>query len=278
MLQWDSEIWGMLRGLYGSAAGAPIILRQLMEEYSQERMDELFYNYLFHQSTIYTASYAAVPYLAQLACTTSDPEARKELYINCGVLEASREEREASPYPASWAELEDTGGSSVCRKLYREYMDALSRLKELTASVFAYTAEHTTDLSETRYLLAADAAYRGETPLANMLMTYITGDEYLPECPNCGEEIIVWPGNDPASGVLVVYESDPVWNRNQEPHPIIPADRLETEELRILDERAKAAGEQTLVRQLPYLAGTTDCLSCGKTIGLWSGLLRPFSP
>ena len=86
MLKWNSDVWGKLTGPYSSADNVPVLLQQLMQEYSQEIFDELFQEYLFHQNTIYTATYAAMPFLAQLACSISDAEVRKELFINCGII------------------------------------------------------------------------------------------------------------------------------------------------------------------------------------------------
>ncbi|MED1724346.1 DUF1871 family protein [Brevibacillus parabrevis] len=103
-----------------------MLLQQLIQEYNQDIFDELFQEHLFHQNTIYTATYAAMPFLAQIACSTSDAELRKELFINCGVIEASRDERDEDPFPESWAELAEDAGSSVCMELYREDVEASS--------------------------------------------------------------------------------------------------------------------------------------------------------
>ncbi|MGW9124932.1 hypothetical protein ACWGPW_08015 [Paenibacillus chitinolyticus] len=89
--------------------------------------------------------------MAQLACSTSDAEVRKELFINCGIIEASRDGRDEGPFPASWAELAEDVGSSVCTELYREYVEAIGKLKELTKEVFTYAAQQSIDEIEKRY-------------------------------------------------------------------------------------------------------------------------------
>jgi hypothetical protein len=247
-----------------------------MQEYSQEVFDELFQEYLFHQNTIYTATYAAMPFLARLACSTSDAEVRKELFINCGIVEASRDKRDEAPFPASWAELAEDVGSSVCTELYRDYVEAIGKLRALTKEVFAYTAQHTVDEIEKRYILVADAAYRGSYAPANMLMTFTNGDEYVAVCPACEEDVFIWP-NEEHAGILQAYEQDPVFHTGQEPHLIVPAASFADEEVRALAERAAAIGEQTLAGHLHYLAGDTVCPSCREKISVWPSLLSAYT-
>ncbi|MCM3271731.1 hypothetical protein [Paenibacillus elgii] len=253
-----------------------MLLQQLMGEYSQEIFDELFQEHLFHQNTIYTATYAAMPFLAQIACSTSDAEVRKELFINCGIIEASRDGRDEAPFPECWAELAVDAGSSVCTELYREYIEAIGKLKALTKEVFAYTAHHSIDETEKRYILVADAAYRGSYNVANMLMTFIHGDEYVAVCPACGEDVFLWPNEDNTE-ILQAYEHDPVFHTGQESHVIVPATSLADEEIQTLAERAEAIGEQTLAEHLHYFAGETSCPSCREKISIWPSLLSAFT-
>lgn len=276
MLNWDSDVWGKLKGPYGSADQVPQLLQQLMQAYSQEVFDELFQEYLYHQDTIYTATYAAVPFLAQLAYSTSDAEVRKELFINCGIIEASRDGRNEVPFPAAWAELVKDVGSSVCAELYREYVEALCKLKAMTNEVFAYASQQSIDEIEKRYILVADAAYRGSYIQANMLMTFSNGDEYVAVCPACKEDVYVWP-NEENTGILQAYEKDPVFHTEQEPYVIVPVALFVDEEVRVLAERATAIGEQTLARHLHYLAGETVCPSCRENISVWPSLLSTFT-
>ncbi|WP_289140284.1 hypothetical protein [uncultured Brevibacillus sp.] len=277
MLKWDSDIWGKLTGPYSSADNVPVLLQQLMRQYSQEIFDDLFQEHLFHQNTIYTATYAAMPFLAQIACSTSDAEVRKELFINCGVIEASRDERDGDPFPESWAELVEEAGSSVCTELYREYLEAIGKLKTLTKEVFSYAADASIDEMEKRYILVADAAYRGSHSVANMLMTFMNGDEYVAVCPACTEDVFIWPHEDNSAEILQAFEEDPVFHTDQEAHIIVPVTSFADEEVRALAERAEAIGEQTLVRHLYYLAGETVCPSCREKISVWPSLLSTFT-
>jgi len=279
LLKWNSDVWGKLSGPYSSAENLSLLLQQLMRQYSQELFDEIFQEYLYHQNTIYTATYAAMPFLAQLACSTTDPEVRKELFVNCGIIEASRDGHDEEPFPASWSELAEDVGSSVCAELYREYVEAIGKLKALTKEVFTYTASHAIDESEKRYILIADAAYRGSYVVADMLMTFTSGDEYVAVCPACENDVFIWPHEDHSTGIeiLQAYEEDPVFHTDQESHVIIPVTSFVDEEIRTLAECAEAIGEQALLRHLYYLAGETLCPSCREKISIWPSLLSSFS-
>ncbi|RKN83730.1 hypothetical protein [Paenibacillus ginsengarvi] len=276
MLTWNSDVWGKLAGPYGSSENVPVLLQQLMQQYNQEIFDELFQEHLFHQNTIYTATYAAVPFLAQIACSTDDAGVRTELFINCGIIEASRKGRDEAPFPASWAELAEDVGSSVCTELYRDYIEAIGNIKALAKEVFDYAAHHSINETEKRYVLVADAAYRGSYIPANMLMTFINGDEYVAVCPACGEEVFIWP-NEADAEILQAYEHDPVFHTGQESHVIVPATSFADEEIRTLAERAAAIGEHIWAGQLHYLAGETLCPSCREKISVWPSLLSAFT-
>ncbi|TQR46434.1 hypothetical protein [Paenibacillus popilliae] len=279
MLTWDSDVWGKLTGPYSSADNLSVLLQQLMRHYSQELFDEIFEEYLYHQNTIYTATYAALPFLAQIACSTSDAEVRKELFVNCGIIEASRDGHDEEPFPEAWAELAEDVGSYVCTELYREYVEAIGKLKALTKEVFTYTAHHSVDESEKRFILVADAAYRGSYMLADMLMTFINGDEYVAVCPACENDVYIWPHVDHSVEIeiLQAYEQDPVFHTDQESYVIVPVTSFEDVEIRTLAELAEAIGEQTLTRHLYYLAGETLCPSCREKISVWPSLLSTFS-
>jgi len=250
-----------------------------MQHYSQEIFDEIFQEYLYHQNTIYTATYAAMPFLAQIACSTSDAEVRKELFVSCGIIEASGDGHDEEPFPEAWAELAEDVGRSVCTELYREYVEAIGKLKELTEEVFNYTARHSIDETEKRFILTADAAYRGSYMLADMLMTFSNSDEYVAVCPACENDVFIWPHEDHSLEIeiLQAFEQDPVFHTDQESHVIVPVTSFADEEIRTLAERAEAIGEQTLVRHLYYLAGETSCPSCREKISVWPSLLSTFS-
>lgn len=274
MLDGKSEIWGKLTGPYGTAEHVPVLLQQLDQAFSQEAFDELFQEYLYHQNTIYTATYAAMPFLAEWACSTSEALVRRELFIHGGIIEAGRDERDAELFPASWSQLAEEIGHAACTELYSGYIAAVDRFGSLAEQVLAEAAGPAADDAEKRYLLIADAAYRGSVAVANMLLTFHGGDEYVGECPACGSEIYLWP--DEATGGLQAYEQDPVFHPDQEPQAVYPISAFTEAETKALAERVAMVSEPILADHLPFLAGHTHCPACRESLPVWPSLLGTF--
>ncbi|WP_342553880.1 hypothetical protein [Paenibacillus sp. FSL R7-0652] len=276
MLSLDNDLWAELSGPYGSAKNVPGLLQQLEQAFSQEVFDTLFQEYLFHQNSIYTAAYAVMPFLAKLAGETSDAAVRKELFIHCGIIEASRNEEHQVPYPPSWIELAEAVGSTLCTQMYGDYVNAINLFRSLTEEVLHDAAESSTDDTEKRYILIADAAFRESYIVANMLMTFTEGDEYVAVCTACENEVYIWPDED-HTVPLRAYEDDPVFHTDQEAVVIQPASSLADEAAQALAERAGRIGEQKLTAHLPYLAGKTVCPACRENLSVWPALLGTFT-
>jgi hypothetical protein len=74
----DSPRWSELKHAHGDGSDLPEILGRLSDG-DAEAMDDLFGS-ICHQGTTYTASYAAVPHLAEIAGRTKDAGALKTLH------------------------------------------------------------------------------------------------------------------------------------------------------------------------------------------------------
>lgn len=274
LLEWTSDTWGKLMGPYGSGENVPTLLEQLMQEYNQETADELFQEYLFHQNTIYTVTYAAVPYLAKIACSTKVPEVQRDLFITCGIIEASRDKNDSTTYPMAWAELAKDVGASICEDIYSGYIEAIRDVALLGEEVRIHAAHAPVDDVEKRYILAADAAFRGSYKVANMLMTFVSGDEYIAVCPECRQDVYLWPNEE--GECIQAFAQDPVFEEEQEVHIVIPVSNFSDADQAVLADQVTTIGEHGLARDLPYLAGETNCPSCGVNMPIWLAMLSIF--
>ncbi|SFF20942.1 hypothetical protein SAMN04487969_11843 [Paenibacillus algorifonticola] len=272
MLDLNSSIWSKLEGPYGFADSVPEMLQQLTQNYDSEVKDELYWEQLYHQNTIYPCTYAAVPYLAEIARLSNDPEVKLDIYITCGLFEANNTCDLTSEMPAVFEELVPDIDTNVRADIYLSYYDAIKRLGEMSEQVAAYAQPHKDD-SEKRYIAIADAAFHGERAAAGMLQTHSEGDEYVAACPACDNETFIWP--DESGEKLVAYKADPVFNGKDAPAPIIPADPASSEEssLRYVHSRAECLEDEQLKAQLPYLAGHMNCPACGEEFRIWEQLL-----
>lgn len=146
MLDLDSDRWRELTHAYGGAADIPALLRQLPTapvKSPAEQREPWFslWSALCHQSDVYPASFAAVPYIIASA-HDRQPAERAEYLILAGTIESMRHKPSA---PAPSAELEPA------------YSKALQQAVPLTLEALQVES----DPSRLQGLLAALAAFRG---------------------------------------------------------------------------------------------------------------------
>ncbi|MGG4454355.1 hypothetical protein [Brevibacillus porteri] len=258
MLDLASPVWGKLQGPYGLSDRVPALIKHIQHDYFSEEKEELYWELLYHQNTIYPCTYAAVPYLVEIALKTESADILLDIFITCGMFEASSENTPILD-------------QETIREIYREYRRAILSLTEQTESILhlARMGEHDADK---RYILAADAAFRGDKDIANMLLTYSAGDEYVTVCPTCDQSIYIWP--DEEEEILSAYEDDPVSHGTAKRFPIIAKrpDMTNDSGLQGLYRRALEIEDKELLAQLPYLAGELNCCSCDTPIHVWTGL------
>ncbi|MCC8436282.1 hypothetical protein HP567_017205 [Brevibacillus sp. M2.1A] len=272
MLDLASPLWGKLHGPYGLSDRIPALIQHIQHDYFSEEKEELYWELLYHQNTIYPCTYAAVPYLVEIARKTESPDILLDIFITCGMFEASSENAPHLEVPSEF--LRDQIpllDQETIRDIYREYRQAILSLTEKTESILhlARMGEHD---AEKRYILAADAAFRGEKDIANMLLTFSAGDEYVTVCPTCDQSIYIWP--DEEEGILYGYEEDPVFHDKAKRLSIITKrpDTTNDSGLQGLYQCALAIEDKTLLAHLPYLAGELNCCSCDTPIQVWTGL------
>ena len=152
MLSLDSPRWSELEHAYGSASDIPALLKRLSDV--QDSKDNGgpwsdLWSSLAHQGDVYSASFAAVPYVVQ--ALASSPESAGFEYFQ---------------FPA-WVEIcRQKKGISVPDDLTSSYFEALSRLPALAAA--ASTREWDTTLLPC--VLSAIAASKGQVLIAEAVM------------------------------------------------------------------------------------------------------------
>lgn len=148
----DSPRWHELQHAYGAAGDIPALLRHLDSLPESSGESEPWYSLwssLAHQGDVYSASFAAVPYV--ILAMSRDPSAAPSAFFN---------------FPA-WVEtcrLKE--GVAVPEDISQDYFNALAQLPELAAQAAsrAWSNEHT------RCVLAAIAASKGHAGLAETVL------------------------------------------------------------------------------------------------------------
>ncbi len=171
MLALDSDEWGALEHAYGSAADIPALLKQLPEAPVRQQHDSEPWSSLWsticHQCDVYTASYAAMPYIVSAAAQRR-PEDRAEYFLMAGTIESMRH-RPASP--AMPVELKSAYESAIA--------SAIPLVQE------SLVVEK--DEGWFKAMLSALAAFRGFPELSAAVVDL----EREAVCPKCGEEFVV---------------------------------------------------------------------------------------
>jgi hypothetical protein len=107
MLELHSERWKELSHAYGSAEDIPALIEQLKtalpsEDYqSEDYQDEPWFSIwsaLCHQTDVYTASYAALPHIVEIAAAKREEERLKHITFISSV-EAFRHRKKAQMIP-----------------------------------------------------------------------------------------------------------------------------------------------------------------------------------
>lgn len=199
---------------------------------------------LCHQGTVYTATYAAVPHIVELA--NEVPIARQVPY---------------------WSFVAAVTTSTDAAWLSDDLRAAFDEALERAAAAVdrALQAGPATE-TDALYLLQAAAATRGWTVWARILYGLIDG-EVCPRCPACGWELSVLVGVDE----LTVAQQDAVSpRRTVEPRP---ASALREGRLDDLASLAVRAGFDSIAARLRLLGGVVACPSCGCSFRLADELI-----
>ena len=263
MISLESSRWQSLSHAYGDATDVPKMLSALQHTSAREpkaAWDEIWSS-LCHQGTVYTATYAAVPHLVELAsrATASDPT-RADCLVFVGAVAMSTD---AAPIPDD---------------LRADYASALTRAEPL---VLAALEAQPTRAETVVYLLQTLSALHGCTRTADLLEGFVDG-EFIICCPAeaCGAEIYV----SIADGTMYATTEDPategVGVRTEiSPRPRVPGVEAgpwsDDAVLPLLTDLASRAGHSDLAATLALWDGTILCLKCREPFVLRSALLNP---
>ncbi|MBC9934246.1 hypothetical protein [Chitinophaga qingshengii] len=278
MLTLDAKAWQHLSGPFGIDGSLPEAIAGLQSDYSKELLDEIIWEKIYHQDTLYENTFATIPYLLELAANNTDPETQIDILCSLAILLAA----DGNP-PAKDtipAEFRDNSGLSPeeIKAVFNDYLLALERLPALCETLLP-EARELPEETDKSYFLAALAVAHGQRDFARVFIQYYEGEEYMAYCPACEAGSHVWPKGDE----LRIYAEDPVFHKEQEgdavtPHPeLIPAWDGST----ITAANRYAWGYDFLTQldmpalraRWPYLFGTARCPGCGAEMDLFRSIL-----
>jgi hypothetical protein len=224
------KTWRSLRDAYGAAGPVEALLERADTD-DRAVWDELW-SRLYHQGTVYTASYAALPRLAELAAR-QDPSGFVEPLLLATCIVAS------------------TDGPEEPAAVRAGYADAIRTLHEVAEGLVPFAADDIDFIYRVQAVLATESDSVWATRLEAL-----ANHELEFACPSCEEQLsfgletspaLVKQFDDASVGVTTVAPAD--------------SDRLTGSEARAY-ELATTHRRPHVARQLLDLFGVFECPAC----------------
>lgn len=255
------DIWNQLE-TYGNAGEIPALIERLDKNVSTEILNEICWDYIYHQHSLYEATFATIPYLIAICEKSSDQKFRKETFINIGIILSEMDIGDVLLYKTFEDSTIDT---ETVNLIINSYRHAFAQLNAIGQSLFNIVPEM--DEEDKRYFLASLATACERYDIAKIFCNYSDNDEYMCACPDCGSEFYVWNKDNK----LILYVNDPVFNKEQSGYSITPTSlsvvpSLEnisiTNHFEWLLFYIKRLGIESLKPIIGYLFGDTKCPEC----------------
>ena len=234
--------WAALWDAYGPATRVPELLAQMSPDPDAEVWGDLW-GHICHQGTVYSASFAALPFIVDEA-SSYEPLQRLMPLILCSDIVASRDG--ASSGEAS---------SHIWRPL-------LPRLLQLTNDTMTGAEWKSGDAF---YLLAAWLVFQEQNAPVHQLQG-LADEELQATCPGCKRDLFVAIGSGGHFTTIDDYATKPQVRRSAI-HLARP-DELRGLPRSIFD-RARTFADDEVDSALLALFGNSTCVACGTALDLW---------
>ncbi|MFJ5075989.1 hypothetical protein ACIP8Z_15470 [Streptomyces sp. NPDC088553] len=228
--------WPHLSHAYGSAEDIPALLARIASESAPELWNDLW-SALCHQGSVYPASFAALPWLADMA----DNEDRDQA-VNARNLAG-----------AIMAGAEQSHGAGDVRTRHA------AEIATLLASVNR-RLRTTTDRSEYIDLLESMLGFEGVAGWSENLAWGLGNEEFEVPCPGCETDLFIVLGE---RGFFCTSEDYALSDDSIESRPLRPTSPTGLEGLgRRLHDIALTDGQQGVARLLTFVFGSATCPDC----------------
>ncbi|MEV3993874.1 hypothetical protein AB0J57_33845 [Streptomyces sp. NPDC049837] len=228
--------WSRLGHAYGSAEDIPALLERIASDPTSERWNDLW-SALCHQGSVYSASFAALPWLVGVASTADREQALRALNL-AGAIMAGADQ----PHGAGDVRAKQSAHVAILLSLANEHLRTAA------------------DRSEYAYLLEDVLSLEGVTGWSEDLAWGLTNEEYEVSCPGCAAGLFIVLGERgffSTSGDYALSDDD------VEMKPLRPADPTGLTGVgRRLHDVALADGQEEVAHMLTYVFGDATCPDC----------------
>jgi hypothetical protein len=253
--------WTNLRHAYGAAGDVPALLDSLTPDPADEVWGELW-SRICHQGSVYSASFAALPALADAAARWQ-PKQRVQPLALAGCILASEDCR-------------DEGGRNLVEVFFQENRPVVRRFQELCQESLAQPGLPEGDFI---YLLQAARTFDRDEFWGRKLDQF-AGGEFSGICPRCGADLYLVIGK---YGYFATTED---WvsrgNNSGKLQPRTDVKLAPIEQARgalpptgqWMYDRCIAADQAALAECIKYVFGTSTCTTCSENFALQEAIAK----
>lgn len=271
----DPDTWKQLENPYGNSADLPALIAELEKSFSTEILNEICWEYIYHQNSLYEATFATIPHLIRICEKSTDPNFKMAAFMNMGVILA---ELDVTGILVPQTFDDSTLEKETVAAIINSYNEAFKRLRVIGHSLFNLVPEM--QEGDKRIFLAAWASACERYEVGKIFVTYTDNDEYMCLCPDCDSEFHLWNEDNK----LILYTEDPVFHKDQTGHPITPKPLPEVPSI----EKVSPANHfewlvfyidqfnvQSLKPIVGYLFGEAVCPECEGGFEVFDGVSGP---
>lgn len=233
--------WSKLRHAYGCASDVPALIAALVPDPHAEIWHEVF-GRICHQGSIYSASYAALPLLADVADRWS-PQDRLLILDLAAAIVVPEDNRD---YREEWL---------------RPYEPVISRFQTLCRESLD---SRNWPRSEFICLLKADLAFNGDRLWGKELDRF-NGGEFVGNCPNCSVELFLVIGEH---GFFTTKDWKWITQPSVVRTAIVPNSGTLPSAAQWMIHRTERVHQTELSTWIKHLFGAGSCPNCGATFGV----------
>ncbi|MER7584481.1 hypothetical protein [Kitasatospora sp. NPDC097691] len=231
--------WSRLNHAYGAAGDIPALLDRIAAEPSAELWSDLW-SALCHQGTVYSASFAALPWLAETATGGNREQAVNALVLAGAIVAGAGQSHKAGDVRSAHA----------------------PQISALLTAVGTYRRT-ASDRADYIHLMEATLAFEGVVGWSEELAWGLGSEEYTVSCPDCEAGLYVVFGergffSSSEDHALADGGVETIETRALRPSPPADLDGIG----RRLHDLALAEGRPEVAHALTYVFGRATCPDC----------------
>jgi len=260
MLNLDEiEFWRELESPYGNSEEIPFLIQKLLKTKSKETANELIWEYIYHQGSVYENTIAAFPHLVDLIKNCKLGHFKMDLILSLGIVLLGFDDCLLNDFFH-----DDTFSAEIKTRIKDSFHESVKTFRLLVDE--SSLGLEFLDENEKRNFLITHLVTGMKHKEAEVFLCFSGNDEYMFVCPSCEAESFLWNEDN----VLNSYDRDPVFNENKTK---IDIENLNlSNELDWLEKLVDDFDVASLKPMMPFFKGQLRCHACSKSSGVFEGI------